>query len=151
MCKLLKNIYFPPFKVVNIIEVDLRSSTWTVENKKYAQLNYKHLNFFFGALKYDVYMFVSTRKISKEIWDNLCVAYDGTCEIKNSRCNFVLHDYKVFTIVPHEYIIIMFTHFTKIINSLHCLGHIVINSKIVSKILCFLPKSWDVKVMTIPK
>lgn len=36
-------------------------------------------------------MLVSTYKNSKEIWDRLCVTYDGIKKVKNYRLNSLLH------------------------------------------------------------
>lgn len=54
----------------------------------------------FYALKDDC-IHVSTCKMDKENWDMLCISYEETSEIKQSRLNILLHEYKFFTILPH--------------------------------------------------
>ena len=69
------------------------------------QLNSKTLNCFFCALKSEDYMRVSTCKSGKEIWDSLCLTYEGTNEVKQSRMNMLLHDYELFRMLPNEFCI----------------------------------------------
>jgi hypothetical protein len=59
------------------------------------------------------------------------------------------HQYELFKILSNESITSMFTRMTSITNSLDALGRTYTNVDIVSKILRFLPKSWEAKVMTI--
>jgi len=59
------------------------------------------------------------------------------------------HQYELFKILSNESITSMFTRMTYITNSLDALGRTYTNVDIVSKILRFLPKSWEAKVMTI--
>lgn len=87
----------------------------------------------FCALNSDNYMWVSNCKIDKEIWDTLCVIYEGISEVKNSRLNILLYDYELSLMLFYESISNMFIHFIEIVISLHAIGHIVINTDKVSK------------------
>lgn len=66
--------------------------------------------------------------------------YEGIKEVKNSKLNVLLHEYEMFIMLPQESISDMFTHFTKIVTSLHSLGCIVTNSKKTNKILHYFLK-----------
>ncbi|KAI0493791.1 hypothetical protein KFK09_023916 [Dendrobium nobile] len=94
-------------------------------------------------------MHVSTCKTGKEIWDKLCITYEGTNEVKQSRLNILLHDYELFRMKPHESISDMYTRFTQIVTSLHALGKELSNYEKVNKILRCLPSSYDAKITAI--
>ena len=85
-------------------------------------------------------MRVSTCKSGKEIWDSLCLTYEGTNEVKQSRVNMLLHDYELFRMLPNESVSDMYTRFTRIITSLHSLGRQFLNAEKVNKILRCLPE-----------
>ncbi|KAI0503951.1 hypothetical protein KFK09_014898 [Dendrobium nobile] len=95
------------------------------------------------------YMGVSTCKTCKEIWDKLCITYEGTNEVKQSRLNILLHDYELFCMKPHESISDMYRRFTQIVTSLHALRRELLNFEKVNKILRCLPSSYDAKITTI--
>ena len=87
-------------------------------------------------------MRVSTCSTSKEIWDRLCLTYEGTNEVKETRINTLLSDYELFRMLPNESISDMFTRFTKITTALYGLGKMFTGTEKVQKLLRSLPKSW---------
>ena len=115
---------------------------WNADEREHAQLNAKSLNCFFCALKSDDYMRVSTCTSGKEIWERLCLTYEGTNEVKETRINTLLTEYELFRMLPNESITNMFTRFTKITTSLFSLGRFISGQENVRKILRSLPKSW---------
>ncbi|KAI0530902.1 hypothetical protein KFK09_000450 [Dendrobium nobile] len=94
-------------------------------------------------------MRVSTCSNGKEIWDRLCITYEGTNEVKQSCLNIFLHDYELFCLKPSESISDMYTWFTQIVTSLHALGRELSNYEKVNKILRCLPSSFDAKITVI--
>ena len=94
-------------------------------------------------------MRVSTCKSGKDIWDRLCITYEGTNEVKQSRLNILLHDYELFRMKPNESISNMYTRFTQIVTSLHALGRELTNAEMVNKILRCLPTAYDAKITAI--
>ena len=68
---------------------------WSIDDRELAQLNAKSLNYFFCALKSEDYMRVSTYSTGKKIWDRLCLTYEGTNEVKETRINTLLSDYEL--------------------------------------------------------
>ena len=74
--------------------------------------------------------------------DRLCLTYEGTNEVKETRINTLLSDYELFRMLPNETISEMFTHFTKITTALYSLGKVFTGTKKVRKFLRSLPKSW---------
>ncbi|PKU88069.1 hypothetical protein MA16_Dca025673 [Dendrobium catenatum] len=141
--------YVTPFKIVNGVKNQVPFNEWSNEDRELAQLNAKCLNCFFCALKSEDYMRVSTCATGKEIWDRLCITYEGTSEVKQSRLNILLHDYELFRLKPSETISYMYTRFTQIVTSLHALCREISNSKKVNKILICLPSSYDAKITAI--
>ena len=83
---------------------------------------------------------ISSCDTAKQIWDKLEVTHEGTNQVKESRINMLVHDYKMFNMKVDESIPSMFTRFTNIINSLKSLGKSYTNGKMVRKILRSLRK-----------
>ncbi|KAI0530875.1 hypothetical protein KFK09_000423 [Dendrobium nobile] len=94
-------------------------------------------------------MRVSTCKSGKDIWDRLCITYEGTNEVKQSRFNNLLHDYELFFMKLNEYISNIDTRFTQIVTSLHALGRKLTNAEKVNKIICCFPSAYDAKITVI--
>ncbi|KAI0519582.1 hypothetical protein KFK09_007033 [Dendrobium nobile] len=149
MWMLVQEGYTKPTRLVDGIRVDTPYADWTIEERDLAQLNAKCLNSFFCALKSEDYMRVSTCKSGKDIWDRLCITYEGTNEVKQSRLNILLHDYELFRMKPNESISDMYTRFTQIVTSLHALGRELTNAEMVNKILRCLPTTYDAKITAI--
>ncbi|KAI0524637.1 hypothetical protein KFK09_004014 [Dendrobium nobile] len=149
MWMLVQEGYTKPTRLVDGIRVDTPYADWTIEERDLAQLNAKCLNSFFCALKSEDYMRVSTCKSGKDIWDRLCITYEGTNEVKQSRLNILLHDYELFHMKPNESISDMYTRFTQIVTSLHALGRELTNAEMVNKILRCLPTAYDAKITAI--
>ena len=60
-----------------------------------------------------------------------------------------MHDFELFHMKLSETIGDMYTHFTDVINGLKALGKNFSNLELINKILCSLPKMWDLKVTAI--
>jgi hypothetical protein len=78
-----------------------------------------------------------------------CLTHENTNQVKESKIDMLVHQYELFKILSNESITSMFTRMTSITNSLDALGRTYTNVDIMSKILRFLPKSWEAKVITI--
>ncbi|KAI0496474.1 hypothetical protein KFK09_022791 [Dendrobium nobile] len=141
--------YIKSTRLVDGVRVKTPVTNWTVEERDLAQLNVKCLNSFFCALKSEDYMRVSTCKSGKDICDRICIAYEGTNEVKQSRLNILLHDYELFRMKTNESISEMYTRFTQIVTSLHALGRELTNAEMVNKILRCLPSAYDAKIIAI--
>lgn len=75
----------------------------------------------------------------------------GTNQVKDSKINLLVHNYKLFKIKPTKTIIEMFTHFTNIIKGLKSLGMSYSNNDLVRKVIRSLPRTWKAKVIAIQK
>ena len=76
-----------------------------------------------------------------DIWRTLEITHENTSKVKDSKVNFLMHDFEPFHMKPSE--IILYTHFTDIINSLKALDRSFSDFELVNKILRSLNKSWD--------
>lgn len=94
-------------------------------------------------------MQVLSCKIVKEIWDQLCITYEGTKDVKKSRMNMLLYYCELFQNLPHESIYNFYTLFKMIITTLHALGKELSNSKKVCKTMLFFPQCLDTNVLMI--
>jgi len=63
----------------------------------------------------------------------------------------LVHEYELFKMFPSESITSMFTRMTTITNSLDALGRTYTKTKIISKILKSLLKTYEEKVMVVKK
>jgi len=89
---------------------------------------------------------ITSCKSARDIWHALEITYEGTNQVKESKIDMLLHQYKLFKMLQNESIISMFTRMTTIINSLDALDRTYNNTKIVSKIIRSSPKVWEEKV-----
>ena len=62
-----------------------------------------------------------------------------------------MHDYELFSIKDFKSIVKMFSRFMMIVNELEALGNTYTEVEKVMKILRFLQKKWEAKVMVIQK
>ena len=66
--------------------------------------------------------------------------------MKESKINFLVHNYELFSMKETETIVEMITRFTDIVNGLEALGKTYKESEKVMKILRSLPSKWHTKV-----
>ncbi|XP_070002874.1 uncharacterized protein [Nicotiana sylvestris] len=92
---------------------------------------------------------VSACDTSKEIWEALQIAHEGTTQVKQSKIDMLTTEYELFRMKDDEFIQDMHTRFTSVINELHSIGDVIPRNKLVRKILSFLPRSWESNVNTI--
>ncbi|XP_070022370.1 uncharacterized protein [Nicotiana sylvestris] len=109
--------------------------------KEYNDTDHKSIEKNFQAKKILVYGIgpneytrISACQSTKEIWEALQTAHEGTTQVKMK---------------DGESIQDMHTRFTSIINEIHSLGEINPRNKLVRKILSALPGSWESKVNAI--
>ncbi|XP_070015919.1 uncharacterized protein [Nicotiana sylvestris] len=99
----------------------------------------------------DEYNRISASQSTKEIWETLQTAHEGTTQVKQSNIDMFTTKYELFRMKNDESIQDMHTRFTSIIKELHSLGEFIPMNKIVRKILSILPSSWESKVMLLLK
>ena len=117
--------------------------------KKIFSLNARAMNALFCALSKNEFNRISICETTFDIWHTLEITHEGTSKVKDSKINFLMHDFELFRIKPSETIEDMYTQFTDVVNGLKVLGKSFSNFELVNKILRSLPKSQNPKVMVI--
>jgi len=112
------------------------------ENAKVKKLLY------FG-LSPDEFTRFSKCESAKDIWEALQVAHKGTNQVKQSRNELLMRKYELFEMGDRETVMDMYIRFTHITNELKFLGKTFTTEESVSKILRFLPRTWEAKVRAI--
>uniref|UniRef100_A0A2C9U3R4 UBN2 domain-containing protein n=1 Tax=Manihot esculenta TaxID=3983 RepID=A0A2C9U3R4_MANES len=87
-------------------------------NWKKISINAKVLNIHHCALDVTEYNCVLDCESAKELWDKFEVTYEGTNQVKESKANLLVRDFKLFEMKLDENIVKMSTRFTDLINLL---------------------------------
>lgn len=103
----------------------------------------------FCALDKNEFNRVSICETAFDIQHTLKVTHEGTSRVKESKINLLVHTYELFRMKPSETIRDMYIQFMDVVNGLKELGKSFLDFELVNKILRFIPKSWDPKVMVI--
>ena len=107
------------------------------------------MNAVFCALDKNKFNCIYLCKTTHKIRHTLEVTHEGMNRVKESIINLLMNDFEVFRMKPSEIFVDMYTWFTDIINSLKVLSKSFFNFELLNKILQYLLKNWDLKVMTI--
>ncbi|XP_060182097.1 uncharacterized protein LOC132611730 [Lycium barbarum] len=118
-------------------------------DRKKVEKNYKAKKILVCVIGPDEYNAVSSCSSTKEIWEALQTAHEGTTQVKNSKIDMLTIEYEMFKMKESKSIHEMHTRFTSIINELHSLGEVSTTTKLVRKMLRVLLNSWDSKVNAI--
>lgn len=92
---------------------------------------------------------ISSCTTTKQIWDTLVNAHEGTPQVRKFRIARLSSEYELCKMESGESLQDMITRFTTIVNELVSLGKIHIIEEQVDKVLRTLPKSWEIKVTAI--
>jgi len=98
------------------------------------------------GLELDEYTRISECESTKEIWNALQIADEGTDQVKQSRIELLVRKYELSEMSNKETVMDMYTRFTHITNELKSLGKSFTTEELVRKILRILPQSWESKV-----
>ena len=91
----------------NIIESGFRRSSllinhWNNLEKMNFSLNAIAMNAVFCALDKTKFNQVSTCETAFDIWHTLEITHEGTSKVKDSKINFLMHDFELFHMKPSE-------------------------------------------------
>ena len=75
--------------------------------------------------------------------------YEGTNDVKVTKIGLLNLNYENFKMEPDEDITKMFDTFSVIVNGLKGFGEIILEEKLIRKLIYSLPESWDSKRTTI--
>jgi DNA integrity scanning protein DisA with diadenylate cyclase activity len=102
------------------------------------------MNTLYCALNRSEFNIITSYKNARDIWNALEVTYERTNQVKESKIDMLVHQYEWFKMLSSESISSMFNRMTTITNCLNAIGRTCTNAKIMSKILRYLPKTWEV-------
>ncbi|XP_070010484.1 uncharacterized protein [Nicotiana sylvestris] len=132
------------------VDVPKTRADCTAEDLKKWEKNAKAKKWLVCGLGPDEYSRIQSCTTTKEIWDTLQVAHEGTLQVKRTRGTLLYSQYDNFTMKEGETIHDMYTRFTTLTNELKSLGRIILEEGKVEKILTrVLPVSWESKITAI--
>jgi len=139
---LIKNGPLITIKVTeNETEVRKEPNEFDADDFKKMEKNAKAKKLLYFDLGLDEYTCISECESTKDIWDALQVAHEGTNQVKQSRIELLMRQFKPFEMSGRETVMDMYTRFTHITNELKSLGKSFTTEELVRKILRFLPLS----------
>ncbi|XP_070056835.1 uncharacterized protein [Nicotiana tomentosiformis] len=142
--------YVPTKKVgEHAVMVPKTRKEYNDTDRKAVEKNFRAKKILVCGIGPDEYNRISACQSTKEIWEALQTAHEGTTQVKQSKIDMLITEYELFKMKDDESIQDMHTRFTSIINELHSLGEIIPRNKLVRKVLRVLPSSWESKVNVI--
>ncbi|KAJ9544061.1 hypothetical protein OSB04_023768 [Centaurea solstitialis] len=90
-----------------------------------------------------------TTRSAKEIWDTLCVQYDGTAVLMESRKIFLVRQYESFIHQKDETLSQLHQRFNCLLIDLKTIGTTYSNSEVVTKFMEALPEHWEIYISSL--
>ena len=113
--------------------------------------NVRSMYFIFNVISIDEFSRIATCTSAKEVWDIIEVTYEGTNAVKLAKLQMLTSTFETIRMKDHENFGEFHAKLMDIVNSSFNLGESIPNSKVVRKILRYLPKRFRVKVTVIEK
>ncbi|XP_057418486.1 uncharacterized protein LOC130712685 [Lotus japonicus] len=138
----------------NIVHKDdagesIKKDQLTEAQLKNYQLNAKAKLFLLCALSKSQLDKVDGLATSKEVWEALGLAYEGTANVRQAKVSLLVAEYETFKMKENESIDDMFGIFQTVVNGLRNLDRKYENVDQITKILRCLPRRWRPKVTAI--
>ncbi|KAI3697893.1 hypothetical protein L6452_30995 [Arctium lappa] len=116
---------------------------WSDEDKKKVGIDARAKTIISMALPDEVFQSIMHLKTSKEMWETICVQYEGTTEFQGTRKINLVRQYESFIVGKNESLSDVHQRFNCLIIDLRKVGRTYSNSEVLTKFLEFLPESWD--------
>ncbi|KAI3664801.1 hypothetical protein L6452_43409 [Arctium lappa] len=116
---------------------------WSDEDKKKVGIDARAKTIISMALPDEVFHSIMHLKTSKEMWETICVQYEGTTEIQETRKINLVRQYESFITGKNESLSDVHQRFNCLIIDLRTVGRTYSNSEVLTKFLECLPESWD--------
>ncbi|KAJ9564972.1 hypothetical protein OSB04_000938 [Centaurea solstitialis] len=116
---------------------------WNDEDRRLVNIDTKARSLIAMSLPDDVFHSVSHLRSAKEIWDTLCVQYEGTAVLMESRKIFLVRQYESFIHQKDETLSQLHQRFNCLLIDLKTIGTIYPNSEVVTKFMEALPEHWE--------
>ena len=95
------------------------------------------------SLPYDVYHSVMLCPDARNMWNTLCVLYEGTDEVKENKKVNLNRQYELFFSKKGESLTETFNRFNYLLNDLKSVGIEKENTALLNKFMDSLPKQWE--------
>jgi hypothetical protein len=120
---------------------------WTDEDKRLVNIDTKARSLISMSLPDDVFHSVCHLRSAKDIWNTLCVQYEGTSALLESRKIHLVRQYEKFICMKGETLSQVHQRFNCLLIDLKTIGTIYPNSEVVTKFMESLPESWETYTM----
>ena len=120
------------------IEKDV--TQWTDEEKRLVNIDTKTRSLLSMSLPDDVFHSVCHLRFVKKIWNTLCVQFDGTDVLLESRKINLVRQYKKFICMTGETL-------SQVHQQFNCLRTIYLNFEVITKFMEALLESWETYTM----
>ncbi|KAI3757372.1 hypothetical protein L6452_04909 [Arctium lappa] len=155
---ILKYITNGPYEPVQIIDVVPATATtpfvpelyvvkelrrWSDKDKKKVGIDARAKTIILMALPNEVFHSIMYLKTSKEMWETICVQYEGTTEIQETRKINLVRQYESFIAGKNESLSDVHQQSNCLIIDLITVGRTYSNSEVLTKFLECLPECWD--------
>ncbi|KAJ9545288.1 hypothetical protein OSB04_024995 [Centaurea solstitialis] len=117
---------------------------WNDEDRRLVNINTKARSLIAMSLPDDVFHSVCHLRSAKEIWDTLCVQYEGTAVLMESRKIFLVRQYESFIHQKDETLSQLHQRFNCLLIDLKTIGTTYPNSEVVTKFMEALPEHWEI-------
>ncbi|KAJ9561572.1 hypothetical protein OSB04_006732 [Centaurea solstitialis] len=117
---------------------------WNDEDRRLVNIDTKARSLIAMSLPDDVFHSVCHLRSAKEIWDTLCVQYEGTAVLMESRKIFLVRQYESFIHQKDETLSQLHQRFNCLLIDLKTIGTTYSNSEVVTKFMEALPEHWEV-------
>ncbi|KAJ9545567.1 hypothetical protein OSB04_025274 [Centaurea solstitialis] len=117
---------------------------WNDEDGRLVNIDTKARSLIAMSLPDDVFHSVCHLRSAKEIWDTLCVQYEGTVVLMESRKIFLVRQYESFIHQKDETLSQLHQRFNCLLIGLKTIGTTYPNSEVVTKFMEALPEHWEI-------
>ncbi|KAJ9547379.1 hypothetical protein OSB04_019922 [Centaurea solstitialis] len=114
------------------------------EDRRLVNIDTKARSLIAMSLPDDVFHSVCHLRSAKEIWDTLCVQYEGTAVLMESRKIFLVRQYESFIHQKDETLSQLHQRFNCLLIDLKTIGTTYSNSEVVTKFMEALPEHWEI-------
>ncbi|KAJ9557956.1 hypothetical protein OSB04_012570 [Centaurea solstitialis] len=117
---------------------------WNDEDRRLVNIDTKARSLIAMSLPDDVFHSVCHLRSAKEIWDTLCVQYEGTAVLMELRKIFLVRQYESFIHQKDETLSQLHQRFNCLLIDLKTIGTTYSNSEVVTKFMEALPEHWEI-------
>ncbi|KAJ9544864.1 hypothetical protein OSB04_024571 [Centaurea solstitialis] len=125
-------------------EMEKTVTDWNDEDRRFVSIDTKARSLIAMSLPDDKFHFVCHLRSAKEIWNTLCVQYEDTAVLMESRKIFLVRQYECFIHQKDETLSQTHQRFNCLLIDLKTIGTIYSNSEVITKFMDALPEHWEI-------